>query len=151
MPVNSYQVSLVNSMSIFENILDNKQVADANAGDVAADLLANQINESTTVLNADLAIVQTQATAGNACSSSNLQDCWTTSESANFNLANATYQNDSTISQTGQNNASASVQTIQSQVSQDGTNISNAISLANVLVQIGQYASSMLARAYTAF
>lgn len=151
MGVNYYQVALVNAIATFENILDNKQVADSTAGDVASTLLQNQITESTTVLDADLALVQATATAGNACSSSDPQNCWTTSESANYNLANATYQNDTTISQTGQNTANSAVQSIQSQVSQDGTNISNAISLANILVQIGQYASSMLSSAYTAF
>jgi hypothetical protein len=149
--MNAYQVNLVNATATFENVLDNKQVADSDAGDVASDLLNNQINESTVVLDADLVLVQDASTAGSSCSSSDLQNCWTTSESMNFNSANATYQNDTTVSQTGQTNASSAVQSIQSQVSQDGTNISNAISLANILVQIGQYASSLLSKAYTAF
>lgn len=137
-----YQVNLVNAITVFENILDNKQTADSIAGDIASDLLTAQINESTTVINADAALVQSAATAGG-------NDGWTTSDSSTFNQDNSIYQTDSTICQTGQNNASSAVQTLQSQVSQDGTNISNAVSIANVLVQIGQYMSSVLSQGYT--
>jgi len=139
----SYQVMVVNAIFSFENALDAKESADAVAGDLANVLFENQIAESTALLTIDNNLVQEAATAGNSGN-------WTTSDSNNFSLANSNYQNDSSISQTGQNNASTAVQQLQSQVSQDGTNISNAISIANVLVQIGQYMGSILSKAYTA-
>ncbi len=138
-----YQVALVNASVTFENILDNKQTEDAVAGDIANALLEAQITEATALLNADAALVQSAATAGSSGS-------WTTSESSQFNLDNSIYQSDTAVCQTGQNNASTAVQQLQTQVSQDGTDISNAISVANVLVQIGQYASNFLKQAYTA-
>lgn len=137
-----YQVALVNASVTFENILDNKQTEDALGGDIANALLEAQITEATALLNADAALVQSAATAGGTS--------WTTSESSQFNLDNSIYQSDTAVCQTGQNNASTAVQQMQTQVSQDGTNISNAISIANVLVQIGQYASNFLKQAYTA-
>ena len=139
----SYQVAVVNASFTFENVLDNKQTQDALGGDIANALLEVQITESTTLLDNDAILVQDAATAGGSAS-------WTTSASNNFNLVNAEYQNDSAVCQTGQNNASTGVQQMQTQVSQDGTNISNAISIANVLVQIGQYAVNFLKQAYTA-
>lgn len=138
----SYQTDVVNATVNFESFLENKQGVDAEAGNIANDLLTNQINESTTVLNVDAAIVQEASTAGNTGG-------WTTSDSGNFNLANSVYQNDSTISQTGQNNANTAVQQLQSQVSQDGTNLSNAVSIANILVQIGTYMVGILGQGYT--
>ena len=139
----SYQTAVVNSVFTRENLLDSKQTVDAVSGEVANDLLTAQINGTSFVLNADLSMLQSAATAGN-------DGDWSTSDSQTFNQDNTTYQNDLSVSQTGQNNASAAVQALQTQVSQDGTNISNAISLGNTLVQIGQYASSMLSQAYTA-
>ncbi len=140
----NYQVALVNATISFENVLDNKQTVDSEAGDIASALLQAQISESSTVLNCDSQAITDAGNAGNVGG-------WTTSESNNFNLANTVYQNDSATSQLGQNNASTAVQQLQAQVSQDGTNLSNAISIANVLVSIGQYASSLLSKAYTAF
>lgn len=137
----NYQVSLVNALVTFQNVLNNKQTQDSLGGDVANALLTVQINDSTAVLTIDSDNVTAAATVGGT---------WTTQDSNNFNLENSIYQTDSSICQTGQNNASTAVQQLQSEVSQDGTNISNAISLSNTLVQIGQYASSFLKQAYTA-
>lgn len=139
----NYQVALINAITTFENTLTNKQTQDSLGGDIANALLTQEITFSTNVLTEDATNVQTAATAGTAGS-------WTTSDSNNYSLANSQYQADSSTCQTGQNNASTAVQQMQSAVSQDGTNISNAISLSNTLVQIGQYASSLLKQAYTA-
>ena len=139
----NYQVALINAITTFENTLTNKQTQDSLGGDIANALLTQEITFSTNVLTEDATNVQTAATAGTAGS-------WTTSDSNNYSLANSQYQADSSTCQTGQNNASTAVQQMQSAVSQDGTNISNAISLSNTLVQIGQHASSLLKQAYTA-
>ncbi|MES2199436.1 MAG: hypothetical protein V4489_04640 [Chlamydiota bacterium] len=140
---NSYQVALVNAIVTFENTLSNKQTQDSLGGDVANNLLTQQIDYSTSVLTLDSDNISAAATAGTAGN-------WSTSDSNEFSLQNSIYQTDSAICQTGQNNASTAVQQMQSVVSQDGTNISNAISLSNTLVQIGQFASSLLKQAYTA-
>lgn len=139
----SYQVALVNAQSTFQTVLTNKQVADSTAGDIASTLLDVQISYSTDVVDADYALVEDAATAGEL-------NGWTTSDSNNYSLANSVYQTDSTICQTGQNNGTTAVQQLQSAVSQDGTNISNAISFSNIFVAIGDYAANFLKQAYTA-
>jgi hypothetical protein len=138
---NNYQVSLVNAVATFQNILINKQTQDSLGGDIANSLLEQQVAYTDTVLTADAATVEDSASVSGS---------WTTSDSNTFSLDNSIYQTDTSVSQTGQNNASTAVQQMQSAVSQDGTNLSNAISMSNTLVQIGQYASNLLKQAYTA-
>ncbi len=140
---NNYQVALINAITTFENTLFNKQTQDALGGDVANALLTQELDYSTSVLTLDATNVQNVATAAGTTE-------WSSSDSNNYSLANSIYQSDSAICQTGQTNANTAVQQMQSAVTQDGTNISNAISLSNILVQIGQYASSFLKQAYTA-
>lgn len=138
----SYQVHLVNATETFQNVLSNKQLQDSDAGDIANALFQTDLTLSTNVLNIDAANVQAAAAAGSATD-------WTQQDSNNYNAANQIYQNDSAVAQTGQNNASAAVQQLQTQVSQDGTNLSNVISISNVIVQIGTYTSNLLSGGYT--
>jgi hypothetical protein len=132
-----YQVQLVNATETYQNVLSNKQLQDSYSGDIANDLYQADLNASTTVLNADSAYIQTVTEQGSAGG-------WTQDDSNAYNAATELYQNDTIIAQTGQNNANTAVEQIQTQVSQDGTNLSNVISISNVLVQIGTYTSNLI-------
>jgi len=138
----SYQIALVNATYIMQNVLTNKQVADATSGTIASNLLQVELQDSEAVLAQDTDNIQSVATTGN-------QQGWTTADTNAYNQSNQVYQNDSTVCQTGQANATTSVNVDQSQVSQDGTNLSNFLSLSNVLMQIGNFMSNLLQSTYT--
>ena len=137
----SYQVALVNATFEAQNILTNKQSSDAESGTLASNLLQAEFNDSTTVLNEDTTNVNNAATAGN-------QGDWTQTETNAYNQATEVYQNDTTVAETGQTNATNATNAEQSQVSQDGTNLSNFLSLSNILMQIGTYVSGLLGSTY---
>lgn len=138
----SYQMALVDSITIAQNILTNKQVTDSEAGSVASDLLNTQIDASEVVLQEDADNIDDITDQGNA-------NGWTTADTNNYNAANQIYQNDNSTCQTGQNNANSSVQTLQTQVGQDGTNLSNLLSLSAAFIEIGSFMTGILAQAYT--
>lgn len=137
--MSNFQFELVAATVRSQNTLNNKQGADANAGVVANALLQAEYTDSSNLLNSD------QATTNAAPSSGS----WSTDQSNAFNIANANYQNDAAVSQTGETNASTAVQQSQSEVSQDSTNISNLVSLAQTLIQIGGYVAGLINNAYT--
>lgn len=126
----NFQYALLNATVTFQDVLGNKQGTDSEAGIVATDLLSVEYELSVEVLEEDTAAVQ-EASGSDA-----------------FNLANQVYQNDSAVCQTGQNNANTAVQQSQTQVSQSGTNLSNLVSLATTLIQIGQYVAGLIGQAY---
>ncbi len=137
----SYQVALVNATAVEQNVLTNKQDTDANSGSLASTLLTSEYDASSTVETDDIDIVNSAGTAGN-------DGGWTQTDTNNYNSANQLYQNDTTVAETGQNNANTAVNSTQLQVGQDGTNLSNFLSLANILVSIGSYVSSLLTTKY---
>lgn len=138
----NYQMALVDSITIAQNILTNKQVTDSEAGSIASDLLNTQIDASETVLQEDSDNIDDLTDTGNA-------NGWSTTDTNNYNAANQIYQNDSSVCQTGQNNANSAVQTLQTQVGQDGTNLSNLLSLSAAFIEIGSFMTGILAQAYT--
>ena len=138
----SYQIALVNATFIAQNVLTNKQGADATSGTIASNLLTLEFSDSSAVLADDTTNLQNVAATGQA-------NGWDTAATNSYNQANQVYQNDTTVSQTGQTNATTAVNVDQAQVSQDGTNLSNLLSLSNVLMQIGSYMSNILQSTYT--
>ncbi|MES2199437.1 MAG: hypothetical protein V4489_04645 [Chlamydiota bacterium] len=139
--MSNFQFDLVAATVRSQNTLNNKQSADATAGVVANALLQAEYTDSTNLLNTDQAIT-------NACSPSSDTN-WSTSQTNAFSTNNANYQNDAAVSQTGETNASTAVQQVQSEVTQDSTNISNLVSLAQTLIQIGGYVANLITSAYT--
>ena len=138
----SYQVALVSAITVSQNILTNKQVTDSNAGSVASDLLNTTLDASEVVIQENADIIDDLTTEGN-------EGGWTTAETNSYNQANQAYQNDTTVCQTGQDNANTAVQTINTQVGQDGTNLSNVLSISSVFVDIGQFMVGILSQGYT--
>lgn len=141
--MSNYQFNLLNSTVRNQETLSNKQNADSTAGVVANDLLQSEYTEATTVLTIDQDITNQNSPSSGGSTN------WNTNESNNFSINNAQYQNDAAVSQTGETNASTSVQQLQTQVSQDATNISNLASLAQTIIQIGQYVAGLIGQAYT--
>ncbi len=137
----NFQFELVAATVRSQNILNDKQGADANGGVVANALLQAEYSDASTLLNED------QTTTNNAAPTDG--NDWTTNQSNAFSSANANYQNDAAVSQTGETNASTAVQQSQSEVSQDSTNISNLVSLAQTLIQVGGYVANLINSAYT--
>ena len=129
----NFQFALLNATVNSQNLLGNKQIYDSSAGIVATDLLNLEYADATVVLNAD---------------SNSLVN--TTSSSTNdITKANQVYQNDYAVAQTGESNANTAVQSEQTDVSQDSTNISNLVSLAQTLITIGQYVAGLITSSYT--
>ena len=136
----NFQFALVSATVKSQNVLNNKENVDSTAGIVANDLLQSEYTESTDLLNYDQSVTEADSpSSGN----------WSTGQSNQFNINNANYQNDAAVSQTGQTNASTATQQLQSQVSADSTNISNLVSLAQTILQVGQYVASLVQNAYT--
>ncbi|MBS0628397.1 MAG: hypothetical protein JSS09_09325, partial [Verrucomicrobia bacterium] len=123
-----------------QTTITNKQNADATAGIVANALLQVEYTEATDLLNADQAL-----TVSDSPSDGN----WSTTQTNQFSINNANYQNDAAVSQTGETNASTAVQQLQTAVSTDSTNLSNLVSLAQTLIQIGGYTANLINNAYT--
>ncbi len=140
MPSN-YQVQLVNATAINQNILTNKQASDAEGGTYASDLLTSEYNASSAVLTVDADNVDSAGTAAQ-------QGSWTQEDTNAYNQANSIYQNDTLTAEIGQSNANVALNQMQTEVGQDGTNLSNFLSIANILVNIGSYVSSLLRRKY---
>lgn len=136
----NFQFALVAATVRSQEILSDKQNADSTAAVIANDLLQNEYTESTDLLNYDQTVTENNSPTGGS---------WTTGQSNEFSINNANYQNDAAVSQTGQTNASSASQQLQSQVSSDSTNISNLVSLAQTLLQVGQYVASLVQSAYT--
>lgn len=136
----NFQFDLVAATVRSQDTLNNKQAADSTAGVVANALLQFEYEDSTNLLNTDQAITNASSPAGKS---------WSQTETDDFSTNNANYQNDAAVSQTGETNASTAVQQIQSEASQDSTNISNLVSLAQTLIQIGGYVANLINSAYT--
>lgn len=128
----NFQYALLDSIVEAQDILSDKQSTDSEAGIIANNLLTAQYDASTEVLNQDTENAQAVS-----------------DDSDKFNAENQIYQNDSATAQTGQNNASTATQNLQTQVSQDGTNLSNLVSLASSLITIGGYVSNLIGHAYS--
>lgn len=126
----NFQYALLDATVLNQDILGNKQITDSTAGEIANDLLVTEYDASVAVLNEDTNIAQT-------------------GHSSDFNENNQIYQNDSAVCQTGQSNASTAVQSSQTQVSQDGTNLSDLISLASTIITIGGYVANLISTAYS--
>ncbi len=137
----SYQVALIDSTSRTQEILTLKQATDSEAGILASELLDLEYEISTEVLEADGVLIDDAVAAGN-------DEGWTDTETSELNVLNQQYQNDTTICQTGQSNASTSVQASESQVGTDGTNLSNALSMSNILTEVGNFMSDILSDMY---
>lgn len=137
----SYQVALINAEAATQNILTNKQATSATAGSQASALLDAEYTASQSVLEADQADINAITDAGQAGG-------WTDEETEQFNAANQVYQNDTLVSQIGQNNANSAVQTLQTQVGQDGSNLSNTLSLSSILTEVGKFMIGILANVY---
>jgi hypothetical protein len=136
----NFQFALVDATVYSQNILANKQNADSTAALIANALLDNEYDEATDLLNYDQTVTEDGSPSdGN----------WTTGQSNEFSINNSNYQNDAAVSQTGETNASSASQELQSQVSADSTNISNLVSLAQTILQVGQYTASLIQSAYT--
>ncbi len=125
----NFQYALLDATVLNQDILGNKQITDSTAGETANDLLVTEYNASVTVLGEDTENAQTAS-------------------SSKFNEKNQIYQNDSAVCQTGQSNASTAVQSSQTQVSQDGTNLSDLVSLASTIITIGGYVANLIGTAY---
>lgn len=128
----NFQYALIDCTVYSQDILGEKQVTDSQAGTIATDLLTTQYDASTEVLNQDTANAQSVS-----------------SDSNDFAEYNQIYQNDSATAQTGQNNASTAVDTIQTQISQDGSNISDLNSLTATIISVGGYVANLINNAYT--
>jgi len=137
----SYQIQLVNALYLTQNVLTNKQATDAVAGTLASDLLQTEFTDSQAVLQSDQNNIQALASESSGG--------WNSTEVSTYNTANQVYQNDAAIAQTGQANATTAVNAEQAQISQDGVNLSNFLSLSNTLMQIGNYMSRLLSTTYT--
>ena len=129
--LSNYQFSLLDATLRSQTTLGSKQTADAQSSIMANNLLALEYQEANYVLQGDTITVQEQHGNNNA-----------------LTVANQVYQNDSSVAQTGESNANSVVQAEQSQVSQDGTNLSNLVSLSSTLIQIGQYIAGLINTAY---
>lgn len=140
--MSNFQFDLVTATVRSQTTISNKQNADASAGVVANALLQNEYTEATDLLNND------QATT-NSTGPTSPDGTWNTNQTQDFSAANANYQNDAAVSQTGETNASTGTTNIQSQVSEDSTNLSNLVSLAQTLIQIGGYVAGLINNAYT--
>lgn len=127
----NFQFAILDSTIRSQEVLGNKQGTDSQGGILATNLLSLEYEEATTVLQYDTDKVQAQK-----------------ADSGEFNKYNQIYQNDAAVTQTGESNASTGVDTEQTQVSQDGTNLSNLVSLSQTLITIGQYVASMISSAY---
>lgn len=127
----NYQYALLNATVEAQEVLGDKQITDSQAGIVANDLLTTQYDASTEVLNQDTEIAQDAS-----------------DDSNDFNVANQVYQNDSATTQVGQSNGNTAVQAQQTAVSQDGTNLSNLVSLSSSIISIGSYVSNLISHAY---
>ena len=136
----NFQFALVAATVRSQEILTDKQNADSTAAVIANDVLQNEYTESTDLLNYDQTVTENNSPTNGS---------WSTGQSNEFSINNANYQNDAAVSQTGQTNASSATQQLQSQVSSDSTNISNLVSLAQTLLQVGQYVASLVQSAYT--
>ncbi len=136
----NFQFTLLNATTRSQTVLGDKQSTDTDASILATDLLTREYDEATIVLQEDTdAIVELADSVGSE---------WSTSETNDFNVLNQTYQNDSAVCQTGESNADTAVQTSQTQTSQDGTNLSNLVSLSSTLITIGGYVASLISRSY---
>ena len=136
----NFQFDLVAATVRSQTTITNKQNADASAGVVANALLQIEYIEATDLLDYDQNITVTESPPNTT---------WSSEQSSNFSINNANYQNDAAVSQTGETNASTAVQQLQTAVSTDSTNLSNLVSLAQTLIQIGGYTASLINNAYT--
>ncbi len=136
----NFQFDLVTATVRSQTTITNKQNADATAGIIANALLQAEYTEATDLLNADQALT---------VSDSPTDGSWNTTQTNQFSINNANYQNDAAVSQTGETNASTAVQQLQTAVSTDSTNLSNLVSLAQTLIQIGGYTANLINNAYT--
>jgi len=136
----NFQFALVEATVRSQDTLANKQNADAAAGLVASALLDDEYAVATDLLNYDQSV-----TLANSPSDSN----WNTNQTNSFSINNANYQNDAAVSQTGETNASTGTQQLQTQLSEDSTNLSNLVSLAQTLIQVGSYTANLISSAYT--
>lgn len=127
----NFQFELLDATVNSQNLLGNKQISDSTAGIVATNLLNLEYAQATVVLTYD----------------SN-QVVLDESNSSALTVSNQIYQNDYAVAQTGESNANTAVQAEQTDVSQDSTNISNLVSLAQTLITIGQYIAGLIT-AYT--
>lgn len=138
--MSNFQFDLVAATVRNQNILNDKQSADSEGGIIANDLLQAQYDESTTLLNSDQEKTNSESSSDGS---------WNTTETNNFSINNANYQNDAAVSQTGDTNGSTAVTQAQSETSQDSTNISNLASLAQTIIQVGSYVANLIGTAYT--
>ena len=137
----NFQFDLITATIRSQNIITDKQTADATGGVVANAILQTEYGEATVLLNNDqLTTVDDSPTSSGT---------WNTSESEKFSINNANYQNDAAVAQTGETNASTAVQQQQTAVSTDSTNLYNLVSLAQTLIQIGSYTANLINTAYT--
>ncbi len=139
-PRPNFQFTLLNATVRSQEVLGEKQSTSSDSSILATDLLTVEYDESTTVLQNDTDDIVDYA---NSVGSE-----WSSSETTEFNVLNQTYQNDSAVCQTGQSNADTAVQTAQTQSSQDGTNLSNLVSLSSTLITIGQYVAGLIGQSY---
>ncbi len=144
----SYQVALVDATSTAQNVIINTQALSSEGGTIASTLLDLEFSASTAVLDIDTTNITTISNANQAAAATN-NGAWTTAETSAYNNANQVYQQDSAVCQTGQSVATSGVTTEQTQVSADGTNLSNLLSLSSILVSIGNFMSNTLARSYS--
>ncbi|MBM3197953.1 MAG: hypothetical protein FJZ58_01700 [Chlamydiae bacterium] len=134
--MSNFQFALLDATIRSQTTLGNKQTSDAQSSILANDLLETEYNDATAVLTKDTENVQ--SITGTS-----------TEDTDALTQANQEYQNDSSVAQTGESNANTAVQAEQTQVSQDGTNLSNLVSLSSTLIQIGQYIAGLIGTAYT--
>ena len=124
----NFQFELLDATVNSQNTLGNKQISDSTGGIVATNLLNLEYADATVILNADSeALVAINSSSTNA-----------------ITQQNQVYQNDYATVQTGESNANTAVQAQQTDVSQDSTNISNLVSLAQTLITIGQYVAGLV-------
>jgi hypothetical protein len=138
----SYQIALIDSTYRMQTILTNVQGTNSEAGSLASSLLDQQYNLSAEVLDENATIVNDIAEEGE-------ENDWEQEYVDAYNAANQVYQNDTLVCETGQSNASNAVQRSQTQVAQDGTNLSNLITLAGTIGEIGRFMSGLLTSPYT--
>ncbi len=130
--MSNFQFALLDATIRSQDALSSKQASDSQSGILDNDLLVDEYNDATVVLQADTANVQAQ----------------TNNSSNDQTSANTQYQNDSSVAQTGESNANTAVQQQQTQSSQDGTNLSNLVSLSSTLITIGNYVAGLINTAY---